>query len=284
MKKVLTVCCLLWIAITANGQEAELKIFVQHFFQSMYDRDTVALKKAFLPGASLFTFSHDSKGNPRAKGESIPDFIRGVSLIGEAQMEERLTGWQCLIDDGIASIWTPYEFYFEGKFTHCGVDSWQLIQVQGEWKISQLTDTRRKSECIQDDATRFVIDSLINLWHHAAAIADEDAFFGFMTKEAVYIGTDATERWLRDELAEWSKKYFERSTAWAFTPISRNITFGPAKNIAWFDELLDTWMGTCRSTGVVQKVDGQWKLVHYQLSLTLPNDKLEDFKKLIGKE
>jgi hypothetical protein len=267
-----------------QAQEAELQTFVQHFFQAMYDRDSVALQKAFLPGASLYTFSYDSKGNPRAKAEFIPDFIRGVKLIGDAQFEERLTGWQCLIDDGIASIWTPYEFYFEGKFTHCGVDSWQLIQVLGEWKIAQLTDTRRKTGCITDEGIQFEIDSLINNWHHAAAIADEHSFFGFMTKDAVYIGTDASERWLRDELAEWSKKYFDRSSAWAFTPLSRNITLAPAKNLAWFDELLDTQMGTCRSTGIVEKVDEQWKLVHYQLSLTLPNDQLDDFLKLVQKK
>jgi hypothetical protein len=195
-------------------------------------------------------------------------------------MEERLTGWQCLIDAGVAAVWTPYEFYYEGKFSHCGVDSWQMMKVQGEWKITQLTDTRRKTNCPDDELNRFVIDSLINEWHHAAAIADEQAFFGFMTKEAVYIGTDTSERWQRDELAAWSKKYFDSPSAWNFTPISRNITFGPGNNVAWFDELLNTWMGVCRSTGIVVLVDDRWKLVHYQLSLTLPNNQLDNFKKL----
>ena len=266
------------------GQEAELRQVIDHFFESMYKRDTVALRKAFVPGALLYTYSHDSKGNPRAKGETIVDFLRGVSMIGDAQMEERLTSWQFSIDEGVASVWTPYEFYFEGKFSHCGIDSWELMQVQGEWKITQLTDTRRKGNCISKDDEQKILDSLINQWHHAAAVADEDAFFGFMTKEAIYIGTDSTERWFRDELKEWSKVYFDKKSAWDFTPISRNINFNPAMDMAWFDELLDTWMGVCRSTGVLEKKDGQWKLIHYQLSLTLPNDKLEDFKKLIGKE
>ena len=275
---------MLCASMAATAQEAELKVFIHDFFQAMYHQDTSALRKVFVPAASLFTYSFDAKGNPRSKGESVSGFINGVSFLGQSPIEERLTGWQCLIDGGIASIWTPYEFYYEGKFTHCGVDSWQLIMVQGEWKITQLTDTRRKTNCPDEELTRFVIDSLINEWHHAAAIADEKSFFGFMTKEAVYIGTDTSERWQRDELAEWSKKYFDRSSAWAFTPISRNITFGPAKNIAWFDELLDTWMGVCRSTGIVELVDDKWKLVHYQLALTLPNDKMADFRKLIGKE
>jgi len=284
MKKFFLLLVGLCVVQFASAQEAELKKFVQHFFQSMYKQDTAALRKLFVPAASLFTYSYDAKGNPRAKGESVSDFITGVSFLGDSPMEERLTGWQCLVDVGVASVWTPYEFYFEGKFSHCGIDSWQFILVQGEWKITQLTDTRRKTNCPDEELTRFVIDSLINEWHHAAAIADEKAFFGFMTEGAVYIGTDTSERWQRDELAKWSEKYFQRPSAWDFKPISRNITFGPAKNIAWFDELLDTWMGVCRSTGIVEWVDDQWKLVHYQLSLTLPNDQLNDFRKLIGKE
>ena len=282
MKKVFFILCLLAPSSFMFGQEADLKQVIEQFFQSMYKRDTAALRRAFLPGAMLYTYSHDSKGNPRAKGETVTDFIRGVSLIGDAVMEERLTSWQFLVDDGVASVWTPYEFYFENKFSHCGIDSWEMIRVHGEWKISQLTDTRRKGNCTTEDDERKKIDSLINLWHRAAATADEDAFFGFMTKEAIYIGTDSTERWRRDELREWSKVYFDKNSAWDFTPLSRNITFG-SPDIAWFDELLDTWMGVCRSTGVLEKIEGEWKLVHYQLSLTLPNDKLDDFRKLIGK-
>jgi hypothetical protein len=98
-----------------------------------------------------------------------------------------------------------------------------------------------------------------------------------MTPEAVYIGTDPTERWLREELRTWSAKYFARESAWAFKPVSRNITFGPDGAIAWVDELLDTWMGKCRSTGVLQRKDGQWKLSYYHLSIAVPNDKVDAY-------
>ena len=229
------------------------------------------------------TYSFDSRGNPRAKGEALADFLRGVAIMGEADMEERLTGWQCLVDDGIASVWTPYEFYFEKKFSHCGVNSFQLMNVQGKWKITMITDTRRKTACLSDRDQIMTIDSLLNQWHHAAAVADEAAFFGGMTEEAIYIGTDATERWLRDELKEWSKEFFNRETAWAFKPLSRNTTIGPGGQIAWMDELLDTWMGTCRSTGILQRIDGEWKIIYYHLSVALPNDKMDGYRILIGK-
>jgi len=156
--------------------------------------------------------------------------------------------------------------------------------VQGIWKITMITDTRRKTACPSDQASIATIDSLVNLWHLAAAKADEDAFFGRMTEDCIYIGTDATERWLRDELREWSAAYFKKETAWNFKPLSRNVTIGPGGQMAWFDELLDTWMGTCRSTGIMQRFDGEWKIIYYHLSVAVPNDKMDGYRALIGKE
>lgn len=282
MKKI-TFACMLFLSGMhfAQGQENEIRAVIDKMFTSMYKADTAAMRTCFTPGADLMTYSFDSRGNPRAKGETLPDFLRGIALMGESDMEERLIGWQCLIDDGIASVWTPYEFYFEGKFSHCGVNSFQLIQVQGKWKITMITDTRRKGSCPTDQASVMVIDSLINRWHHAAAVADEDVFFGIMTADAIYIGTDPTERWLRDELKAWSKKYFDQDKAWDFKTLSRNVDIGPGGHIAWFDELLDTWMGTCRSTGIVQRIDGDWKIIYYHLSVALPNDKLDGYRLLL---
>ncbi|HEY3385925.1 MAG TPA: nuclear transport factor 2 family protein [Saprospiraceae bacterium] len=266
-----------------RSQELEIRATIDKMFTSMYKADTANMRTCFTPGANLMTYSYDSKGHSRAKGETLNDFLRGVGIMGEADMEERLIGWQCLVDEGIASVWTPYEFYFEGKFSHCGVNSFQLMKVQGIWKITMITDTRRKTDCPTDQASIATIDSLMNLWHQAAAKADEEAFFGRMTEDAIYIGTDATERWLRDELREWSKEYFKKEKAWDFKPLSRNITIGPGGQMAWFDELLDTWMGTCRSTGIVERFDGEWKIIYYHLSVAVPNDKMDGYRQLIGK-
>ena len=102
-----------------------------------------------------------------------------------------------------------------------------------------------------------------------------------MTKNAIYIGTDASERWLRDELKTWSAEYFARESAWSFTPKERHIYFSKEGSTAWWEELLDTGMGLCRGSGVAALKNGVWKIVHYHLSLTLPNDKLDSFLELI---
>jgi len=98
-----------------------------------------------------------------------------------------------------------------------------------------------------------------------------------MTPDAVYIGTDATERWQREEMRAWAKEYFEGESAWAFKPYDRHIVIAEDGRSAWWDEKLDTWMGICRGSGVLTKTSQGWKISHYHLSVTVPNEKIEGF-------
>ena len=124
------------------------------------------------------------------------------------------------------------------------------------------------------------INTLLDNWHKAAATADEDLFFGSMTKDAIYLGTDKTERWLRDELKKWSEKYFACDTAWAFTSFNRHINYSTDQTVAWFDELLNTQMGICRGSGVLELINTKWKIKHYDLSIMIDNKIVDAVKKL----
>ncbi|MDO5509851.1 MAG: nuclear transport factor 2 family protein [Weeksellaceae bacterium] len=127
------------------------------------------------------------------------------------------------------------------------------------------------------------INALLNAWHQAAAEADENTFFNTFTQDGIYIGTDATELWTAPQLANWSAQYFERESAWDFKPYDRNIYFSHKGDIAWFDELLETWMGTCRASGVLEKQGKVWRLKHYHLAIAVPNEVVEDYLRLIRK-
>lgn len=124
------------------------------------------------------------------------------------------------------------------------------------------------------------IHVLLDNWHQAAAVADEDSFFGSMTPDARYIGTDESENWERDELKEWSKEFFDRDSAWNFKKKTRNIYLSNDEKFAWFDETLDTWMGVCRGSGVILHTEEGWKIKHYVLSVAVPNDKIDAYLKL----
>ncbi len=155
----------------------------------------------------------------------------------------------------------------------CPFALWLIIGCQSVEPLSALERGR----------IRTVLENTLDAWHRAAATADEELFFGTMSADGIYIGTDAGEYWLRDEMKAWSVQYFDRDSAWVFHPRSRNIYVDDTGSIAWFDELLDTWMGVCRGSGVLQKqADNTWKLKHYHLSIAVPNEVVPDYLKLIG--
>jgi ketosteroid isomerase-like protein len=134
------------------------------------------------------------------------------------------------------------------------------------------------------EKTRITADGvheLLNKWHQAAARADFDAYFNCMADHAIFIGTDAHEHWTKGEFQEFARPYFETGETWDFTAIGRNIHFSRDGNLVYFDELLDTWMGTCRGSGVIEPIDGSWKIVHYHLSITVPNELIRDFLDLV---
>ncbi len=116
------------------------------------------------------------------------------------------------------------------------------------------------------------INTTLNAWHEAASKADFEAYFSLMTNDGVFIGTDATENWQNKEFKEFSKPYFDKGKAWGFTAVERHVYLNENKDFAWFDELLDTQMKLCRGSGVLKKVDGNWKIAHYVLSIAVPNE------------
>ena len=124
------------------------------------------------------------------------------------------------------------------------------------------------------------VNKTIGEWHKAAAQANFDEYFGLMTKDAIFIGTDATENWTLPKFKKFARPYFESGKAWSFSTLDRNTYIHENLGVAWFDELLDTHMGICRGSGVLMKEDGQWKIHHYVLSITIPNENVDEITEI----
>lgn len=124
------------------------------------------------------------------------------------------------------------------------------------------------------------INAMLNNWHLAAAEANFNNYFNALTESSIFIGTDATENWNKTEFQAFAKPYFDKGKAWNFKVLERHIYFSKDKKTAWFDELLDTQMKLCRGSGVLVKVDNKWKIQHYVLSMTIPNDTSDEVVKI----
>jgi hypothetical protein len=125
------------------------------------------------------------------------------------------------------------------------------------------------------------INQFMDNWHKAAATADEEVFFGSMTENGIYLGTDKTEKWTRDEMAKWANEYFQKESAWSFKATERDIYFSEDGKTAWLNEKLDTWMGVCKGTAVLVLKPEGWKIALYDLSVTVDNDRIDQFLDLI---
>ena len=97
-------------------------------------------------------------------------------------------------------------------------------------------------------------------------------YFNLYTDNAVFLGTDITERWTIEAFKAYAQARFDQGTGWTYTPQSRHLYFSPDKKTAWFDEILhNERFGECRGTGVLVKIDDQWKIAQYHLTVPIPN-------------
>jgi hypothetical protein len=122
------------------------------------------------------------------------------------------------------------------------------------------------------------VKKTLDAWHLAAAQARFDDYFNLMTRDAVFIGTDASENWQVAAFKEFSKPYFDSGKAWSFTALQRNVY--SSNGVVYFDELLDTQMGICRGSGVLKLDKGRYKIAHYVLSIAVPNEHVDSLTAL----
>lgn len=149
MKYFITLSLTFILAQYAGAQTTEdsVKAAVNQMFTAMKNVDTVALNNCFSESAVLQTIGRTKEGQTIVRTEPTSGFAGSIGRLGKGDADERITFSAVHIDGPMASVWTPYEFYFKGNFSHCGVNSFQLVRINGEWKIQYIIDTRRKEGC-----------------------------------------------------------------------------------------------------------------------------------------
>lgn len=124
-----------------------VKHTINQMFKGMLLADSAIVKSCFTQDAIMQTFSRDKDGMVLIKSNSVQDFARQIHQLPKDSADERISFETVQIDGPMASVWTPYNLFFNNRFLHCGVNHFVLARLNGIWKIQYLIDTRRKQPC-----------------------------------------------------------------------------------------------------------------------------------------
>ncbi len=129
------------------------------------------------------------------------------------------------------------------------------------------------------------IDSVLSDFHLAASEADYDRYFGHLAEESIFMGTDMSERWTKNEFQDYAKPHFDSGRGWTYVHTDRNIYLAEDAKTAWFDEILvNEKLGNVRGTGALSLDDDSWKIVQYHLTLPVPNDLIYSLVEMIREQ
>ena len=150
MKRILILLtATIFISTITMAQSAEdsVKAVVNQLFAAMKGANAAMLKETFADSAVLQTIRRKQDGTFFVQDEKVSDFVEQIGKAKKDSLDERITFETVKIDGPLAIAWTPYKFYYAGNFSHCGVNSFQLVRINGRWKIQFLIDTRRRQGC-----------------------------------------------------------------------------------------------------------------------------------------
>ena len=146
-KLLFSILTLFTLKSMAQDDETAIKTVINNMFDGMRKTDSVLIRSAFAPKAILQTIAKTKEGKISVRSEVLDSFIIAVTRPHKEVYDERIIFDLVKVDAELAIAWTPYQFFIDEKFSHCGVNSFQLVKIEGQWKIQYLIDTRRREDC-----------------------------------------------------------------------------------------------------------------------------------------
>ncbi|MEE9392393.1 MAG: nuclear transport factor 2 family protein [Planctomycetota bacterium] len=253
------------------------------------EMSTPKTRLAFLKSLRLKHRIHASRIHIFATGKAA---ICALRLTTEAPHEiGQLTFWRAEFGDAAPSVESRWR---RGKITVIGtrddkiqtalkaLNALNPLKIRIDLLASKVNASDAKANVAAAFANsissiqrspRSDIDDVLDDFHDAAAKGDTERYFAHFAAEAVFLGTDAGERWTKEAFLSFCKPHFKGTSAWIYVPLERNVATAQAGKLVTFDEILGhRKLGICRGSGTLIKREGKWLLLQYNLSFPVPNE------------
>ncbi len=140
------------ISVTAQNvfTKTDAKQLVDTFFEGFHTGDTILMRSVLANDVVLQTATNNNLNSPVLMESSISQLLEAIAnRAPDQKWDERILGYTISVDGNLAHVWTPYEFWFNGNFSHCGANAFTIAKLEAGWKIIQVIDSRRKEGCGQ---------------------------------------------------------------------------------------------------------------------------------------
>jgi len=262
--------------IENNTQEQNVLRVIEDFNRHLENRDTLLAQQLVYPSSYLSRI--------QLNDEELIRKEQNVHSLAQSHWSSKryLHVPQVDIRSTFASVYGYFTAFGDDGGKKCGTDHYQLILSKQGWKVIEYTETTydKCKSIVPPKKELELINRTLNQWHGLAAVGDT-SYFDYFGQGSFYLGTDPKEVWSLQEFKDFALPHFRRGSAWNFKNKNRNIHLGDYGHYAWFDETLDTWMGLCRGTGVMEKQSDGWKIKHYSLTVLVSNKIINDYIKLL---
>lgn len=149
---LITIILCAHIGFAQSSDTDNVKATIDRFFEGFHKQDSLIMLETIDKGMVLQTIGKNREGKTVVRSSEVSAFLKSIASIPkDKSFKEDLTDYNIQVDGDMAHAWTPYYFYFDKNFSHCGVNSFQLVRKEGEWKIIYLVDTRRKDCRVEED-------------------------------------------------------------------------------------------------------------------------------------
>lgn len=138
------------LAAQDSSAVAEVRAVVDNLFDALRAADTAAMHALFVGDVALLSVQQRD-GATTVSPTPLDAFLRSVAS-ARAQnpdivLDERIGRTTIEIDGDLAVAWTEYEFRVNDSFSHCGANLFTMARLDGEWRILQIADSRRREGC-----------------------------------------------------------------------------------------------------------------------------------------
>jgi len=133
--------------LMAQDDSAQIHQVILNIFDGMREGDSAKVHRVFHPSVRIYSSFTSKNGEEKIHTDGLAGFLKAIGTPHDQVWNESISNTVIQIDGNIAQVWTHYQFHVDTTFSHCGVDAFQLLKVEGQWQVIQLMDTRRMKGC-----------------------------------------------------------------------------------------------------------------------------------------